>query len=132
MDVGLSKKRSAIVSVVPGLPFDIPNPPSLPNSGLQQAAPFTVEGVDFTGALHIRETVVERKVYITTRAVHLEVVTDLTVQTFLFAYRRFARKSAPQQMICDNASTYLSAAEELTELFQAQTLKESLSKQGVD
>ena len=66
MDVGLSKKRSAIVSVVPELPFDIPDPPSLPNSGLQQAAPFTVEGVDFTGALHIRETVVERKVYITT------------------------------------------------------------------
>ena len=35
-------------------------------------------------------------------------------------------------MISDNASTYLSAAEELTELFQSQTLKESLAKQGVD
>ena len=35
-------------------------------------------------------------------------------------------------MISDNVSTYLSAAEELTELFQSQTLKESLSKQGVD
>ena len=35
-------------------------------------------------------------------------------------------------MISDNASTYLPAAEELTELFQSQTLKESLSKQGVD
>jgi len=35
-------------------------------------------------------------------------------------------------MISDNASTYLSAAEELTELFQSQSLKESLSKQGVN
>lgn len=35
-------------------------------------------------------------------------------------------------MISDNAFTYLSAAEELTELFQSQSLKESLSKQGVN
>jgi len=35
-------------------------------------------------------------------------------------------------MISDNASTYLSVAEELTELFQSQSLKESLSKQGVN
>ena len=35
-------------------------------------------------------------------------------------------------MISDNASTYLSAAEELTELFQSQSLKESPSKQGVN
>ena len=124
---------------ISGLPYDIPDPPPLPKSRLQQAEPFTVTGVDFTGALHIREAGVQRKVYIclftcaTTRAIHLEVVTDLSVQTFLLAYRRFAaRKSVPQQMISDNASTYLSAAEELTELFQSQSLKESLSKQGVN
>ena len=35
-------------------------------------------------------------------------------------------------MISDNASTYLSTAEELTELFQSQSLKESLGKQGVN
>ena len=32
-------------------------------SRLQQAEPFTVTGVDFTGALHIREAGVQRKVY---------------------------------------------------------------------
>ena len=35
-------------------------------------------------------------------------------------------------MISDNASTYLLAAEEVTALFSTQTLKSSLSKQGVD
>lgn len=35
-------------------------------------------------------------------------------------------------MISDYAFTYLSAAEEVTELFQSQTLKAPLSKQGVD
>ena len=124
---------------ISGLPYNVPDPPQLPKSRLQQVEPFSVTGVDFTGALYICEAEVYRKVYIclftcaSTRAVHLEVVTDLTVQTFLLAYRRFAaRKSAPRQMISDNASMYLSAAEELTELFQSQTLKESLSKQGVD
>ena len=122
-----------------GLPYDIPDQPLLPKSRLQQAQPFTVLGVDFTGALYISEGRNQKKVYIclftcaTTRAVHLEVVTNLSVQTFLYAYRRFAaRKSGPQQMVSDNASTYLSGAEELTELFQSQALKEPLSKKGVD
>ena len=54
----------------------------------------------------------QEKVYIclytcaNTRAVHLEVVTDLTVPTFVAVFRRFAsRKSLPKVMISDNAST---------------------------
>ena len=141
---GLQRVKKAISRCVTckkisGLPYDLPDPPPLPKSRLQQAEPFTVTGVDFTGALHIREAGVQRKVYIclftcaATRAVHLEVVADLSVQTFLLAYRRFAaRKSVPLQTISDNASTYLSAAEELTELFQSQSLKESLSRQGIN
>ena len=46
------------------LPYDLPDPPPLPKSRLKQAEPFTVTGVDFTGALQIRESGVQRKVYI--------------------------------------------------------------------
>ena len=42
-----------------------------------------------------------------------------------------ARRSVPQQIISDNASTSPLAAEEVTALFSTQTLKSSLSKQGV-
>lgn len=71
-----------------------------------------------------------------TRAVHLKVFTDLSMQTFLLACNLFeALKSVPQQMISDNASTYtvptVSTSEELTELFKSQTLKKSLSKQEI-
>ena len=59
----------------------------------------------------------EYKVYIclftctSTRAIHLEVVTDLTEVTFLQAFQRFtARRSLPCLVIPDNASTYTSAA----------------------
>ena len=69
----------------------------------------------------------------TTKVFYLVVVTDFSVQTFVLAHQGFAaRRSVPQQTICDNVSTYLLAAEEVTALFPSQILKASLSKQGVD
>ena len=68
-----------------------------------------------------------------TRAVHLEIVTDLSTESFMNAFRRFAsRKSLPQKMISDNASTYLSAAVELRALFSSHILHDSLSKRGAE
>ena len=69
----------------------------------------------------------------TTRAVHLEIVQDLTAETFLLAFRKFAgRRSLPRVMISDNGSTYLSAAaEELRSLMDSPEVREDLSKRGV-
>jgi len=65
--------------------------------------PFTVTRIDFTGALYARSPTGECKAYIclftcaNTRAVHLEVGTDLSEDIFLQAFRRFAsRKSLPK------------------------------------
>ena len=81
-------------------------------------------GIDFTGALYVQNRVDENKVYIclftcaVSRALHLEIVTDLTVETFLQAFRRYSsRKSLPKIMISDNASIYMAAAEELMKLY---------------
>ena len=60
-------------------------------------------------------------------------VTSLTEDCFLQAFHHFAsRKSLPEKMISDNASTYLSAAEELKGLFLSLSLKEAFSRRGVD
>jgi len=62
--------------------------------------------------------------------VHLEVVTDLSTNTFLLAFRQFAaRRSLPQVMMSDNATTYTSAAEELTELLSSQEI--TVGREGV-
>ena len=105
---------------VSGAAYNAPDPPPLPKSRMQQTQPFDATGVDFTGALYVRNAGIETKVYIclftcaTTRAIHLEVVEDLTVEAFLLAFRRFAsRKSLPRKLISDNASTFLSANNEL-------------------
>ena len=121
-----------------GRPYSPPDPPPLPKVHVEESKPFTVTGVDFTGALHVKDADGERKVYTClftcacTRAVHLEIVSDLSVETFLLAFRRFAScKSSPRQMISDNASTYLAVAEELQKLFESDTLKEALAHQNV-
>ena len=122
-----------------GKPYSAPDPPPLPKIRTLDAPPFTVTGVDFTGGLYVRHNSEELKVYIclftcaTTRAVHLEIVKDLTTETFLLAFRRFvSRKSVPRIVISNNASTYMSAAAELYDLFNSKTLATHLGQQGVE
>ena len=90
-----------------GKPYTVPDPPPLPTWRLEDSPPFTVTGVDFTGALHVRTSFRETKAYVclftcaSTRAIHLEVVEDLSEETFLKAFRRFvSRRSLPRKMVC--------------------------------
>ena len=116
---------------ITGKPFPAPDPAPLPQSRMQDVHPFTYTGVDFTVALYVKDGSQEARVYLclficaTTRAVHLEIVQDLTAETFLLAFRKFAgRRSLPRMMISDNGSTYLSAAEELKSLMELPGTKQ--------
>ena len=122
-----------------GAAFKAPDSAPLPKLRIQEKPPFTVTGVDFTGPLNVQSEGGITKSYIclftcaVTRAVHLEVVNDLSEKTFLHAFRRFAsRRFLPLYMISDNASIYIASAETLNQLFQSPSLKESFSRQGVD
>jgi len=112
---------------VTGKPYSAPDPPPLPELRTQDVHPFTFTGVEFTGALYVQQGKQEVKVYlclftcVTTLAVHLELVQDITAQTFFLAFQKFS----------DNGSTYLSAAEELHSLMQLPEVKEELGKKGV-
>ena len=119
-------------------PYQIPDPPPLPLICTCASIPFTITGIDFTGALYVCNNHTEEKVYIclficaTGHAIHLEVITDLTVDTFLLEFRRFAsRRSLPQIIVSDNATTYQAAADELQRLLQSKHLTEALGRQGV-
>lgn len=94
--------------------------------------------LEVSNPLYIKDRDEETKVYIciftctVTRAVHIEVVCDLSVQTFLLAFRRFSsHKSLPSVMISDNASTFLAAAEDLQRLFESETLQRELERHNV-
>ncbi|XP_006818999.1 uncharacterized protein LOC102803656, partial [Saccoglossus kowalevskii] len=102
--------------------------------------PFTVTGVDFTGALYVRssQNTKETKAYVclftcaVTRAIHLELVPNLSTKSFLYAFCRFAaRRSIPSIMISDNASTYLSASNEIRKLFYSPEVKTYLANNRI-
>ena len=93
--------------------------------------------MDFTGALYVRTKDGEEKAYIclftcaNSRAIHLEVVSDLLEESFLQAFRRFvSRRSLSVTMISDNASTYLSAASEIEHLVKSTTVQDTLRNRG--
>ena len=131
-------RHCVICRKVSGNPYPTPDPAPLPSIRTQGVRPFTYTGVDFSGALYVRHRGEEIKVYLclftcaTTRALHLEIVQDLSTETFLLAFRKFAaRRSLPTVMVSDNASTYLSAADELQSLMQSPEVQRQLSRRGV-
>ncbi|XP_064621909.1 uncharacterized protein LOC135484415 [Lineus longissimus] len=131
-------RRCVTCKLIIGKPYSKPETPPLQASRIQQAPPFTVSGCDFTGALNVRpkEGGPEAKFYLAlftcaiTRAVHLEVVPDMTSQTFLNAFRRFcARRSTPSQMISDNGTTFIAAANEIKQLMQSPDIQAHMADQ---
>ena len=103
-----------------GKPYTKPDSPPLPKDRVVDVIPFTTTGVDFAGPLFVKENGLMRKMYIClftcscVRAVHLELVPDMTLDAFILAFRRFVgRKGTPSTVYSDNAPTFVSAAREI-------------------
>ena len=68
-----------------------------------------------------------------TKAVHLEVVSDLTTEAFLAAFHRFvSRRGLCSHIFSDNAKTYISAAKELQQLHQSDEFKIQMHRRCTD
>lgn len=101
----------------------------LPASRVQPARPFIKTGVDFAGPTFIRSSLLRKapiiKAYIAvficmaTKAIHLELVGDLSTNSFLAALRRFVgRRGMVAELYSDNATNFTGANSELSELKQ--------------
>ena len=111
-------------------------PPPLPEFRVKEAPPFAYCGVDFAGPLYIRvaEEAESSKVWIclytccVTRAVHLELLPDMSAQTFLRSFKRFtARRGIPLRMISDNAKTFISAAQTIEDMLTSSEVQQYLT-----
>ncbi|XP_071138903.1 uncharacterized protein [Mytilus edulis] len=94
--------------------------PPLPKDRVTDTIPFTTTGVDFAGPLYVKKTGILKKMYIClftcacVRAVHLELVPDMTLNAFMLAFRRFvSRKGHPSTGYSHNAPTFVSAASQI-------------------
>ncbi|KAL0829413.1 hypothetical protein ABMA28_004186 [Loxostege sticticalis] len=92
----------------------------LPRPRVNPSRPFTNTGVDFTGFVEVKANkgrgIKTTKGYIAvfvclaTKAVHLELVSDLSTPAFLAAFRRMcARRGTPRHVYSDNGTNFVGA-----------------------
>ncbi len=122
-----------------GAPYDSPPAPPLPDFRVREDPAFTYTGVDFAGTLFVRsetshssdKTWICLFTCLVTRAVHLDVVPDLSTETFIRCLKRFtARRGLPHLFLSDNGKTFKAAARFLSVVFKDETVQEYLSTQG--
>ena len=67
-------------------------------------------------------------IYLATRAIHLELVSDLTANAFIAALRRFmARRGIPSQLYSDNGTNFRKARNVLRDLYNLWHKKDATS-----
>ncbi|XP_062538491.1 uncharacterized protein LOC134206783 [Armigeres subalbatus] len=115
----------------------------LPLERVSPAPAFQRVGIDYCGPFELQPSTrkcAPTKCYLclfvcmVCKAVHIEVVMDLTTAAFLAALKRFvARRGRPIEIFCDNACNFVGARRQLNELqrmFHQQQLQEHLSAEA--
>ena len=99
----------------------------LPDARVNEAPAFSRTGVDFFGPILIKEKKDRNRTFIKTygcvfvcmvsKAVHIELATDLSTEGFLAAFRRFiSRRGVPEHMYSDNETNLVGANKELSKI----------------
>lgn len=124
-----------------GLSYIAPPPPPLPPYRVREAPPFDCSGVDYAGPLFVRmekSANCTTKVWISlitccvTRAIHLDLVFDMTSQLFIRCFKRFvARRGLPHRMVSDNGKTFKGAAKFLRRIAKQPEVQRYLDKFSV-
>ena len=126
-----------------GGPFRMPKLAPLPKERLMESLPFEFTGVDYFGPLNYKSNEGTMKCWVvlftcfTTRAVHLELVTEMSTDAFLMSFRRFiARRGVPVKIVSDNAQQFKLADQTLNKLWDSvqtdQNVQNYLSSNGIE
>ena len=98
----------------------------LPAARTTPSPPFNTTGIDYAGPFtlklgHTRKPVLVKAymAYFSTKAVHIEVVSDLTTEALLTTLNRFiARRGLPSSIHTDNGTNFVGARNDLQELYK--------------
>ena len=108
--------RCNVCKMLLGKPYEKQSTPPLPDFRVAEDPAFSRIGVDFAGPLYVKDIYRKaemHKCYITvftcasSRAIHLELVPDLTADSFIRALKRFiGRRGIPSIVVSDNGKTF--------------------------
>ncbi|XP_055615149.1 uncharacterized protein LOC129761452 [Toxorhynchites rutilus septentrionalis] len=111
---------------------------SLPRSRVVPSPPFAVTGVDYAGPFWIKEgarrprlikAYVAVYVCMSTKAVHMEAVSNLTNDAFIASLKRLiGRRGLVQQIHSDNASNFRGAHHELNQIYRQFRNQQDLNR----
>ncbi|XP_011860104.1 PREDICTED: uncharacterized protein LOC105557467 [Vollenhovia emeryi] len=110
---------------------------NLPSFRVKPSRPFDNLGVDYCGPIFVREgnrrnarrskAWIAIFVCLVTKAVHIELVTNLSTEGLLNALKRFiGRRGKPSNMFSDNGTNFVGANCELEELFNREEFRHSI------
>ena len=132
--------RCTVCRKFEGKPCQAPPPPPLPAFRVKEEPPFTHTGVDYAGPLYIKSSKSgsSGKVWLclytccVVRAVHLDIVPDMTTPAFLRSLKRFSsRRGLPKAFISDNGKTFKSAAKVIERVVTCPNVQSHLADLGV-
>lgn len=111
-----------------GGPYKMPAMPPLPKSRVSEAQAFSRTGLDYLGPLYIRSSEGLKKTWVclftclVTRAIHLELMHDMSAEEFLLGFRRFISvRGTPVEIISDNATQFKAASKVLESAWKQMT-----------
>lgn len=118
---------------------------SLPKERITEARVFSNVGIDFCGPFQIKQSRIRKSIiskgYVlifvcfSTKAIHMELASDLTTECFLSCLKRFiSRRGLPANIYCDNGSTFKGANNKLNELYNSKDVDKivnTTSKKGI-
>lgn len=111
----------------------------LPASRTIASRPFSITGVDYWGPIHLKpihRRAAPGKAYVavficfSTKAVHLELVSDLSTAKFIQSLRRFvARRGLCTELHSDNGRNFVGAANELKQLVNSKDYQNAVAQE---
>ena len=129
---------------VSGPAYPLPPHADLPSYRAQRSRAFCHVGIDFAGPFPTRERFVDKsfedyKSYLliftcaSSRAVHFEATNTLNTYDFLMALKRFVgERGAPDQLVSDNAKTFLCANKKLQTIYRDRSVNKYLISERIE
>lgn len=115
--------------------FQYPKFTNMPKHHMNLVKPYMHVGLDYTGHIWVSETTTSKmtKMYIliftclNVRAIHLELIPDMSSCNFLLAYQRFCNLyTTPSYIYSDNAKTFINSGDILRDALVSEEFIENL------